>query len=200
MKSLPPVAGSCRKIDIDCDIVAKEREEDSATNPNTTDWNLLEPEFVMFEDLLFYFNEFDEGSLGSDSKPITEIKVQFKGDFIVHQTANSGLYIAQPRRKKWECEGTFTLPGATDDLAELITAQKNNTYLKLKMEFSRVIDGKIRKAIVWIPKVKILMIDDHTGDEHIMSPVIQFRAFKPGDPPAGFPDIDSLIIFQFVNT
>lgn len=181
-----------------CLLAARKNETASTLNTDPDDWTIAEPAFVMFEDLAIYWNEYDgAGFSASDAKSVADFKVAFKGDFIVHQTGSSGLYISQPRRKKWECDINLTLPGSTTELAGLKAAQASGTYLKMMLSFSREINGTTRQVQIWIPKIQATLIDDHTEDERIVSPSIRLRAFKPGGTPAGFPSKDAPVIFQY---
>ena len=90
-------------VELEYNAVAKNNDQTSAINTNSADWILVDPITAMFEDLTVYFNKFDEGGFGtSDEVCIARFDLSFRGDWIIHQTKNTGLYISQPRRKKWE--------------------------------------------------------------------------------------------------
>lgn len=178
--------------------LAKALDRASTTNPNTSGWTLVETPLLLFSHLTFMINDESGAALSSgDEVLITTFEINVNGDWVVKQDKESGLYIAEPKRKKWEVIGSITL--ASDNastLSGLLSDFSDGTHKKIEFEFTTTVSGVTYSTRIWLPSCRITMADDAIAGEAMVNPTIRFRGFKPSSAPTGFPSITSEAIFD----
>lgn len=193
-------SGPNEPVLIECDAVAKLLDTESTTNASASAWALIDALPARFGELTLRANDAAGAALSSaDDLKIIDFTVQVEGDYIIHQSPASGLYIDEPKRKKWGVVGTFTLASA-EAASAWRTRLQGATAVKLCFDFSATDASYTYHAYLWFPAARVTLLGDPLADEALTNPVVRFQAFKPDAAPTGFPSTLSEVIVQLTRT
>lgn len=180
----------------DASVIFQDRTDSSSINTSSSGWTLSEGELILFEDVVFWINDYSAGALSSsDEVIISSLNVKITGDYIINQTKSSGLNISEPRRKKWDLSASF---GVTE-LGSLLADSENRTLKKALLRATKVSGGKTYTFTIWFPKCEVVAFPGEIGTGTI-EPSIRLELFKPGTVPTGFPNYDAGIIIEIRET
>jgi len=187
-------------VTVQSTVMAQKEDDNPTVNTDSSGWTAFMSDIAMFEDLTFSINDYDGGAFGAgDERAISAFDVRLEGDWVVHNTVLSGLYISQPKRRSWSVNGGFTLPSSSD-FDSLKTALDGKVFQKVLFDFSRTIAGTIYSLKIWLPKVRLQAMETSGEGEGLVSPPVVFAAYQPVTTPAGFPTTDAEIILQITKT